>query len=198
MTDMNIQNAINLHSPYFIQQRRLQQLQQMQAAGMGLTVHGPMDNPDAINLFGYSNNASKPVETSYDNAYGSNFAGPRQNIGVTAWGAMSDNVWGTYADNIWGQSADNVWGTNSTDVWGGIGVGGLWGVKGPKIWGTGNGVNYLKGLSNRVAAFFGLKNKDTMQKLNAFRGAQRASGSNTRTSNAATRAPSTPAPRSSR
>lgn len=195
MTEVNIQNAINLHSPYFMQQRRLQQLQQMQQAGMAMTVHGPMETTDSINLYGYANNSDKTA-TSYDTAFGSNVAGPRQNIGVTAWGAMSDNVWGTYADNIWGQSADNVWGTNSTDVWGGIGVGGLWGVKGPKIWGTGNGKNYIKGITNFLAALFGIKNKDTMQKLNAFRSAQRGTKGPSRS--ATTRAPSAPAPRSSR
>lgn len=196
MTEVNIQNAINLHSPYFIQQRRLQQLQQMQAAGMGMTVHGPMESPDAINLYGFSNNADRQV-TSYDNAFGSNVMGPRQNVGVTAWGAMSDNVFGTFADNVWGQSADNVWGTVSTDVWGGIGVGGLWGVKGPKIWGTGSGKNYIKGITNFLAALFGIKNKDTMKKYNAFRSAQRGSGGTSRSGGGTPRS-SAPTTRSSR
>lgn len=197
MTEVNIQNAINLHSPYFIQQRRLQQLQQMQAAGMAMTVHGPMDSPDTINVFGQRSGGIEHQSPSFDTTYGSNFAGPRQNIGVTAWGAMSDNVWGTYSDNIWGQSADNVWGMNSTDVWGGIGVGGLWGTKDVRVWGTGTGKNYIKGITNFMAALFGLKNKGTSEKLNAFRGASKGSGGSRGATMRTTRS-SAPAPRSSR
>src|ERR1044072_2802780 len=85
--------------------------------------------------------------------------------GVASGGAMSDNVWGAYADNIWGRSLDNVWGGNSTDVWGGVGAGGLWGNKGVKIWGTGNGTNYLRGLTSFLAAFFGLKTKNSRDSL---------------------------------
>lgn len=186
MTDLNIQNAITMHSPYFIQQRKLQQMQQ-NADGL---VHGAI-TPDAINLYGYAHSTPDNNAATYDNAYGANPIGPRQNIGITAWGAMSDNVFGTFADNAWGTSSDNVWGTNSTDVWGGIGVGGLWGVKGAKIWGTGNNVNYLKNITNAILALFGIRNKATSEKLNAFRSVSRGSGNASRSA-ATTRAPSAP------
>jgi hypothetical protein len=185
-TDINIQNAINLHSPYFIQQRRLQQ------QGVNpVLVHGPMGAAETVNIYGKQSQEAAPL--TYENTYGSNPIGPRQNIGVTAWGAASDNVWGTFADNAWGQSADNVWGTNSSDVWGGIGPGNLWGMRGPHIWGTGSGKNYIKGISNAIAALFGFSTKKNRESLATYR-ASRGSGGGARTAAPATRAPSAPAP----
>lgn len=184
-TNVLIQEAINKYSPYFINLRRQQMLQQMQGQQFGVhgelpidtaTVFGPgpqdprmaMNNP-----YGYT-----PEEQVAFTSYGADVAGPRQNIGVTAWGARSDNVHGTFADNAWGTSSDNVWGTNTTDVWGGVGAGNLWGNKGVRVWGTGNGVNYLKGITNFLAGLFGFtnkKNREALRQMNALAAAQRNS-----------------------
>lgn len=166
-TNITIQTAIDQYSPYYINLRKQQMQQQQGIAQFG--VHGAPDI-NTMNVWGAASEA--PI-----NAYGSDIAGPRQNIGVTAWGARSDNVWGTYTDNIWGKSLDNVWGTNSTDVWGGIGVGGLWGGKGLHIWGTGSGRNYLRGFTNAIAGFFGFSSKDSRNKLKALNKAAAGSGS---------------------
>jgi hypothetical protein len=172
MTDLLVQDTISKFSPYFIQQRKLQMLQQ------SANVHGtPMD--EVINVYGRT--AAPADGAAGDGIYSTPGAmGPRQNIGATAWGARSDNVWGTYADNAWGQSADNVWGGNSTDVWGGVGVGGLWGQKGPNIWGTGNGRNYLRGISSFIMALFGLSNKENREKLRGLRASRTSGGGSTR------------------
>lgn len=182
MTNMVLQDTIHKFSPYYINLRKMQAMQ----GGESFGVHGAQNN-EVVNVHGPRSqsavlNAPPPDLASY---YGESAGGPRQNIGVTAWGAASDNVWGTFADNAWGVSADNVWGTNSSDVWGGIG-GNPWGnfAKTVRIWGTGNGHNYLKGLTNRVAAFFGLNMKS--------KNGSGSSGSTTRTNSTprtATRAP---------
>ena len=186
MTDMKITDAINKHSPYFIQQRKMQMLEQ-HGGGYNYGVHGNMMADDVINIHGKQGANGNPYGYNTDgqegmSAYGTNVAGPRQNIGVTAWGARSDNVWGAYTDNAWGVSTDNVWGSNTTDVWGGIGSGNLWANSGVKIWGTGNGRNYLRGLFGFVGALFGLgfaskKNRSRLAALNnlARASAQRSS-----------------------
>lgn len=173
-TTMVIQGTIDKYSPYFINMRRMQMMQQQ---GMQpVNVHGVMDGSDIINVHGAMQNSQLGggglfgQMTDDSNPFSIENSGPRQNIGVTAWGARSDNVWGTYADNAWGTSTDNVWGTNSTNVWGGVGGGNLWGSKGVKVWGTGNGTNYIKGITNAIAALFGFsnkKNRDTLRALNA-------------------------------
>lgn len=174
MTDLAIQEGINKFSPYFINLRKMQMMQQGDVGGAGGGVWG---NPatDTINVHGAAKFSS---DSAYGYAsdgsglfgsFGSDVTGPRQNIGVTGWGAMSDNVWGTFSDNAWGVSTDNVWGGNSSDIWGGIG-GNPWGnfAKTVRIWGSGNGHNYLKGLGNKVAAFFGLNIKSKASRA-AFR-----------------------------
>ncbi|MFW0776742.1 MAG: hypothetical protein ACN2B6_03370 [Rickettsiales bacterium] len=185
MTDMKITDAINKHSPYLIQQRKMQLLEQQ--AGYNYGVHGNMMADDVINVHGKQGGNANPYGYNTEgqegySAYGTNVAGPRQNIGVTAWGAQSDNVWGSYTDNAWGVSTDNVWGSNSTDIWGGIGAGNLWANSGVKIFGTGNGRNYLRGLFGFVGALFGLsfsskKNRTRLAALNkiAQANAQRTS-----------------------
>lgn len=171
-TNMAIENAIHVHSPYFINLRKQQLLQQQGVVQYG--VHGPASGGDVLNVYG-----NAPTDPS--TYYGADVTGPRQNVGVTAWGARSDNVWGTFSDNVWGKSLDNVWGGMSTDVWGGISVGGLWGQKGPNIWGTGNGHNYLRGVTNFLAALFGLSDKKNRQRLRSLNTAARASsGATTR------------------
>jgi hypothetical protein len=134
-------------------------MQEMQSGQGG--VWGPPAQ-DTINIYGRSTiSHHQPAPSTHDSGvygdYGFDQAGPRQNVASTAWGAMSDNVWGTFNDNVWGTSTDTVWGTNTSDVWGGIG-GNPWGnfAKTHRIWGSGDGHNYLKGLAERVAAFFGL------------------------------------------
>jgi len=182
-TNLAIQDAINKYSPYFINLRKMQLLQQQGV--QAVNVHGAPSAQDVVNVYGPTtmlgmNNpyGYTPEEVQAFASYGTNPEGPRQNIGVTAWGARSDNVWGSYSDNAWGTSTDNVWGGNSTDVWGGVGAGNLWGNKGPRVWGTGNGTNYIKGITNFLAALFGLKNKrnrEALRQMNALAAAQRNS-----------------------
>lgn len=158
-TNLTIQSAIDQHSPYYINLRKQQLMQQQN--GMAVTAHGAPD-VSVINVWGAA------PETPL-NSYGSDPVSPRQNVTMTAWGVRSDNAWGTFADNSWGTFADNVWGGNYSDVWGGIGGGGLWGQKGPNVWGTGNGRNYLRGVTNFLAGLFGLtdkKNRQNLQRLN--------------------------------
>jgi len=153
-THAAIMGAIDKYSPYYIKQRQLQQ------AGNGGTVLGQQE---VMNLYGSTNYmvqeaAPQPV-FQHHHAYGQAAEGPRQNIGVTAWGAMADNPWGTFADNAWGTSADNVWGTASTNVWGGLGGSPFGGGKGVQLWGTGNGKNYLKSVTTLIKAYFGMSSK---------------------------------------
>jgi len=161
MTDITIQNAINLHSPYFINQRRLQMLQQQGVQQFG--VHGMTGLPDdVINVQG----TSTPVQSTA--FYGSDLGPARQNVGMTSWGARSDNVWGNFADNAWGGFADNAWGGVNTDIWGGISAPGMWGQKGPNIWNTGSGRNLLRAIMGTVGGLFGLSTKQGRMRLNAI------------------------------
>jgi len=161
MTNMLIQESITKFSPYYINLRKMQMMQN----GGGDGVWGPANdtvnvqpvhrgNHGVASMFGYTPGA--PVFDSY----GADVSGPRQNVGVTAWGAASDNVWGTFADNVLGMSTDNIWGGNSSDVWGGMG-GNPFGnfAKTVRIWGSGNGKNYFKGAVNHLAAIFGIRLK---------------------------------------
>ena len=152
-TELFIQDSINKYSPYFINLRKMQEMQQ----GM-YPIVGPAheQHHDVINLYGRTA-SSAPQEVT--NVFGTHQDGHiRQGGGgVTSLGVMSDNVWGGFADNAWGTTVDNVWGGTESNVWGGLGAGGLWGWKGVKVWGTGNGVNYLAKISRAVAAIFGLR-----------------------------------------
>lgn len=156
-----IMDAIDKHSPYFIKQRQLAALQAQQMIGGGL--YGPAPQ-ETLNIYGPEKTTTSNVWVSEAgkaeqfNFYGEAASGPRQNIGVTAWGAMADNPWGTFADNAWGTTADNVWGTASTNVWGGMG-GNPFAGKAVQFWGTGNGRNYLQSITNNIKAFFGIKSK---------------------------------------
>jgi len=181
MTNMAITEAINKHSPYYINLRRQQMLQaqgQMEfgvhgvASGDVINVHGPVAGSYAGTVHGPAQTATG-VTTEYQSAFGSDLVGTRQNVGVTAWGVRSDNVLGTFADNVWGATGDNAWGGYSSDVWGGTGGQGLWGTSMIKIWGTGNGVNYLKPITNAIRGLFGMvfgfasrKNRDALRQLN--------------------------------
>lgn len=149
MTDLFIQESITKYSPYYINLRKMQAMQQ------GL-VHGAPSTDDVINLYGHKQSTQPVMMTGIHGAHADG-GGSNISAGVTSWGVMSNNAWGTYSDNAWGTVADNVWGTAETNVWGGIGGNSLWGWKGVKYWGTGNGTNYLRKLGNAIAALFGLR-----------------------------------------
>jgi len=204
-TNTLIQQTIDKYSPYYINLRKMQAMQQGEQFGVwgasgqdAINIYGrTAHSPAAVDNYGYARDGSGMFS-----GYGSTAEGPRQNVGVTAWGAMSDNTWGTFADNVWGTSSDTVWGTNTSDVWGGIGGSPFGNGKSVQIWGTGNGHNYLKGLGARVAAFFGigLKSQNSraafhqnVRQVQATRSSGRTSGGGAPTT---TRAPV--APRTSR
>jgi hypothetical protein len=175
MTDLAITGAINNFSPYYINLRKMQAMQQGGTGVWGNT------GDEVINVHGGhgggGNVYGAPMHENPASWYGEGVSSPRQNVGVTAWGAMSDNTWGTFADNVWGGSMDTVWGTNSSDVWGGVG-GNPWGdTKGRHIWGTGNGVNHLKKMSALVARFLGLKTKQSKANFHEAVGKYRSSRS---------------------
>lgn len=105
-----ITSAIEKHSPYFIQQRKQQQLERdAQLAQM----YGHA-NPQAASLYGGGGGGltEEQIRTARTGA----FSG-----GVTSWGVMSDNAHGTFSSNVWGTIGDNVWGGVETNVWGGFG-----------------------------------------------------------------------------
>ncbi|MBY0408433.1 MAG: hypothetical protein K2Q01_12145, partial [Rickettsiales bacterium] len=130
-TQAAIMDAINKYSPYYI---NLRKMQQMQAQGLDPKTGQPL-NQDAINVHG--NRSSAAMHGAGYQAMGSamfnmshgagdnpnHFApdkpmffdgvdGPRS-VSSTAWGAMSNNVWGTMGENVWGTSGDNVWGSHN-------------------------------------------------------------------------------------
>lgn len=179
-THAAIMEAIDKHSPYYIKQRQLQMQQNQQASGVG-NLYGPPPQ-ETMNLYGVINSMQQEQgKAEQFNFYGEAANGPRQNIGVTAWGAMADNPWGTFADNAWGTTSDNVWGTTNTNVWGGIG-GSPFAGKAVQFWGTGNGKNYLKSITSLFKAYFGFKSK---RGKNAFKASIRASRSSGRSSSRA-------------
>lgn len=181
-----IQEAINKYSPYYIHQRKLQMLQQQEQGGVwGAPAAGGTTRTEEVININHGSGGNSDTFASYGEAAG----GPRQNIGATSWGAMSDNVWGTYTDNVWGKSTDNVWGGNSSDIWGGIGGNPFGGGKSMQVWGTGNGVNYLKKVTNFLASLFGIRNQKNVDALRQYRNA-RNSSSGSRGSTPTTRAPS--------
>lgn len=189
-SELVIQDAINKYSPYFIKQRQLQALQQQGVQAYG--VHG-VAPPEVINLYGgYAPSAM--TEGDGYSPYGTDVEAPRQNVGVTAWGAMSSNTWGTYADNAWGTMSDNVWGSSYSNVWGGVGGEGMWGQKGIKVWGTGTGSNYIKGITNFILGLLGISSKKNRDRLRALDRAGRASSPGPRAPSASTArsAPSAP------
>jgi hypothetical protein len=165
-THQALMEAIDKYSPYYIKQR------QMQMAQQAALLNGGHD--EVINLYG-ANTPNTQQAPQALNLFGEAASGPRQNIGVTAWGAMADNPWGTFADNAWGTTSDNVWGTASTNVWGGIG-GNAFGGKGIQFFGTGNGTNYLKSLTSIIKAYFGFSSKSGKDAFKAVVKARQAGG----------------------
>ena len=193
MTNLAITDAINKFSPYYINLRKQQMLEQQMAMGH-MDAHGVII-PDVINVHGVVANTQIPnspygpnpngftqEEIEYSARYGADLVGSRQNVGVTAWGVRSDNIHGTFNDNVWGSTGDNVWGGYSSDVWGGTGGGGLWGHKGYRFWGTGSEVNLLKPITNFLvglfSGIFGItnrKNREALRQMNALANAYRNS-----------------------
>ena len=155
-TELFIQESINKYSPYFVNLRKMQQMQQ----GMYPLIGSPLDDhqQEVLNLHGRT---AVPQQVEITNVFGTHLDGHMRQGGggVTSLGVMSDNVWGGFADNAWGTAVDNVWGGTESNVWGGLGAGGLWGYKGVRIFGTGNGVNYLAKVAKAAAAIFGLNIK---------------------------------------
>ena len=192
-TELFIQESINKYSPYFINLRKMQEMQQGTYPVVGPS-ENPYRNQDVINLYGgrvASAESSAPQEVT--NVFGTHQDGYMRNGvgggGVTSLGVVSDNVWGTFADNAWGTTVDNVWGGTESNVWGGLGTGGLWGWKGVRVWGTGNGKNYLAKIARAVAAFLGFKlgRSPLHQRLrDSARNAARTGNNGTRTAGART------------
>ncbi|MCE2927207.1 MAG: hypothetical protein LW823_06165 [Rickettsiales bacterium] len=192
-TNTVITDAINKYSPYYINLRRQQMLeQQMAMAQMGgvygamtpdvINVHGQVNTPGATSAYGYNPHGYTQEEIEHHARYGADLVGTRQNVGVTAWGVRSDNVHGTFNDNVWGGTGDNVWGGYSTDVWGGTGGQSMWGQKGYRLWGTGSGTNFLKPITNAIVGLFSRifgitsrKNREALRQMNALANAYRNS-----------------------
>ena len=119
-TTGQIKDALLKFGPYFVQQKRLQLLQEHERQAQ---------------LNGYGNNvwgaASEQFIQEHYTSHGSTAEREEhhRSANVTAWGAMSKSVMGVQADNIWGTVADNVWGGTDSNVWGGLG-GTNWGKAG--------------------------------------------------------------------
>lgn len=166
MTELLITDSINQYSPYFINLRKMQAMQN----GWNPET-GTFGVSDTINIYGSSAHGSNHGSGNHQmdmhmprapmgNIHGSHEDGATShgaNAGVTSWGVMSNNAWGTFNDNVWGTMVDNVWGGTESNVWGGLGGNSLWGWKGVKVWGTGNGVNYLRGITKTLSAIFGIR-----------------------------------------
>lgn len=148
-TELLITDSINQYSPYFINLRKMQAMQNGWNPQTGS--FGPSD--EVINVYAPPRMPLGNVHGSHEDSAGSSGG----NVGVTSWGAVSNNAWGTFNDNVWGTMVDNVWGGTESNVWGGLGGNSLWGWKGVKVWGTGNGTNYIKGITKALSALFGIK-----------------------------------------
>lgn len=170
MTNMLITDALKKHGAYFIQQRRLQLLQEQQRqaelAMQGLSIYGVPNNQGLasqmfLDQYGNTDIHGSDTYDARNDALSSQRAAA---AAVGAWGAMSNNVHGTYADNAWGGMMDNVWGGVNNNIWGGIG-GSSWGSGSSrawshrpwKIWGSGapGQKNWLKPLGALFVGLFG-------------------------------------------
>jgi hypothetical protein len=149
---------VNKHSIYLIKLRQMEMQRQIQAmyAMQGIeniTIHGiemsAKDLARQIVLDAHGNNTNPAAAEEWQRKHG------RDNLGVNAWGVMSNNVHGTFGENVWGTFSDNVWGSASNNIWGGIGdpggwgkssSGGIFGKPGRSVWGSGraNQKNYIK------------------------------------------------------
>ncbi len=153
-----LQDTINKYSPYFINLRKMQAMQQGAAAMNmhgGGTAWGPPPEV-AINLYGYDTSPRENLGAGMS-MWGDESAVRQGAAGTNAWGMASNNVWGTFSDNVWGTNADNVWGGTNNNIWGDIGAPSLWGQRGPNIWGTGNGKNYLQGVTRFIMGILGIR-----------------------------------------
>lgn len=167
-TNMIITDSLKKHGAYFIQQKRLQMLQEQQRLAeltmQGNNIYGAPASGLASQIYleqhygdgGMDGHGNKITDPNLTNRVGA--------ANVNAWGAMSNNVHGTFADNTWGGMVDNVWGGVNNNIWGGIG-GSAWGTgsggfsrRGWKIWGSGapGQKNWLKPLGALFVGLFGI------------------------------------------
>lgn len=184
MTKLLIEQAIDKHSPYFIQQRKL--LAQQAALN---NVHGGYD-PNVMNVQGMSAQAAMLGGGMYNNLghheHGIHGMDDQHNphsigsnITVTAWGNTSNNAWGTYSNNVHGTTFDNVHGVMNADIWGHANSGGgVWGGRSVRMYGTGSGANRLTGLTKWILGLFGYQSKAAREALRQNR-ALRAAGLST-------------------
>lgn len=181
MNNMLLTEGLKKHGAYFLQQKRLQMLQE-QARLAALQNEGG-------NAWGPGGGMASQIflEQHYgggSNIHGSNndsLVGVRANqASVSAWGAMSGNVHGTFAENAWGGMMDNVWGGTNNNVWGGFGAPSGWGGhRGFKIWGSGapNQKNFLKPLGALFIGFLGLgTGRGLLGRIGRVRSGGRTSG----------------------
>lgn len=156
MTNMLLTENLKKHGAYFLQQKRLQMLQeQARLAALQEEATRSFNMASQIFLDQHYGTGSD----AHGNQLNNGLTGVRGNqANVSAWGVMSGNVHGTFAENAWGGMADNVWGGVNNNVWGGMG-GSAWGShRGWKIWGSGKPgqKNYLKPLGALFVGFFGI------------------------------------------
>lgn len=139
---------INKNSPYHIRLRQLELQRQMQ-------LMYDMNGTQALNIMPQS------IYGGSHEGDGS-ASGQRNNLGVGAWGVMSNNVHGTFGDNVYGTFSDNVWGTAYSNIWGGIGDGASLYGKGRNIWNSGRPgqKNYIAAGFSILAAMLGLSRGD--------------------------------------
>ena len=209
-----IQGAIDQHSPYFINMRKMQALQ---AAGIDPmtgqpinkdgnvygnsamnAMHGGLYRPQGSEHF-YNNHHHNHLDDEDHDLHGNNANGMSRgsSIGGSAFGVQSNNVWGNFADNAWGTSFDNVLGTNNQDVWGqASNTGSPYASfgKAVQLWGTGNGVNHIKALITRLSQLFGLNSRATRLRVAAIRATASSRSSSSNTSRPGSR-PSSSGPR---
>lgn len=146
---------ITKNSPYHHRLRQME-LQRQVAAMYGMTTM-------ASSVYGAANIDVTVVDVHGQSLHGDDIRlqnASRNNLGITAWGVVSNNIHGTFGDNVHGTFSDNVWGRASTNIWGGIGdAGGVWGKPGARrIWGTGNPnqKNYIAAAFWGLASLFGI------------------------------------------
>lgn len=100
----------------------------------------------------------------------------RAGAGMSAHGAVSNNVHGTFSENVWGGMVDNVWGSTYSDVWGNVSGNSIWGDTsrgsgwGSALWGKNSWGRSLWGKGN-FTKFWGsgtLNQKNHLGKLVAM------------------------------
>jgi len=158
-TELFIRDSIDKYSPYYINLRKMQAMQNgwnPETGQFGIDPNAPLYDHKPQNAQA-SMHAVPQLQGNVHGTHEDGHMSAGAQAGVTSWGVVSNNVWGTYNDNVWGTMVDNVWGGAESNVWGGIGGSTLGAWKGVHVWGTGNGKNYLRGITKFLSAFLGLK-----------------------------------------